>query len=68
MNLESSLISGNNFLQFDLHDVNFVPFGKLVLDVNFVPGSPVPEPATLAFLGSGLVGLLAFRGRRSRRV
>ena len=68
MSLESSLISANNFLQFDLHDVNFVPFGKLVLDVNFVPGSTVPEPATLAFLGSGLVGLLAFRGRRSRRV
>jgi len=68
MSLDSSLISGNNFLQFDLHDVNFVPFGKLVLDVNFVPRSPIPEPATLAFLSSGLVGLLAFRRRRSRRI
>ena len=69
IDLGGSLISGNNFLQFDLEDANIVPNGVLNLQVSFLPGTPapIPEPGPLPVFASVLVGLLSARWIASRR-
>ena len=59
--LFSSLVSGGNFMQFDLQDADIVPLGVLILDVTFVSGSPspIPSPASLPLFASGLLSLAA---------
>lgn len=70
--LARSLVSGGNFLQFDLQQLNIVPSGSLILDVTFKPdvgsSAPVPEPTSLALLGGGIAGLLGFSSRRTRKL
>ena len=69
IDLGGSLISGKNFLQFDLEDANIVPNGVLNLQVSFLPGTPapIPAPGPLPVFASVLVGLLSARWIASRR-
>lgn len=57
--LLGSLISGPNFLQFNVQDMVINGASRLVLDVAFTSGSdptPVPSPASLPLFVSGLLG------------
>lgn len=69
IDLGGSLISGNNFLQFDLEDANIVPNGVLNLKVSFLSETlvSIPEPGALPVFASALVGLLSARWIASRR-
>ena len=69
IDLGGSLISGNNFLQFDLEDANIVPNGVLNLQVSFLSETlvSIPEPGALPVFASALVGLLSARWIASRR-
>jgi hypothetical protein len=69
---QGPLISGDNFLQFDLASANIPPNGVLNLQVSFLPGTPAPIPAPGAlpvFASALLVLLLALwvRSGRGRR-
>jgi hypothetical protein len=50
---------------FNIHTVNF-PGGEI--RGNFPASAPVPEPSTLLLLGSGLVGLVAWRRKWQRKL
>jgi hypothetical protein len=54
-----ALVNGENWLAVELEDHG----GLTAFDMQ-VTGDPVPEPATLLLLGSGLTGLAVRRRRR----
>jgi len=65
---QGPLISGNNFLQFELAGAFIPPNGVLNLQVSFsVTQVPVPAPGPLPVFASALVGLLSARWMTSRR-
>jgi hypothetical protein len=66
---QGQLISGNNFLQFELADAFIPPNGVLNLQVSFLPGTPapIPAPGPLPVFASALVGLISARWIASRR-
>jgi len=69
VDLVGPLISGDDFLQFDAFDFlkHTIPAsGNFILDVAFTSlGAAVPDPASFALFGSGLLALLMIRHRRS---
>ena len=69
IDLQGPLISGKNFLQFDLADAKIVPNGVLNLQVSFLPGTlvPIPAPGPLPVFASALVVLLLAQRMTSRR-
>jgi hypothetical protein len=58
--LQGPLITGNNFLQFDLTDAVIIGHGVLNLQVSFFDTSvAIPEPGSLPVFASALLGLLS---------
>jgi len=65
---QGALITGNNFLQFELADALIPPNGVLNLQVSFSDTQvPIPAPGPLPVFASALVGLLSARWMTSRR-
>src|SRR3954453_2538543 len=65
---QGALITGNNFLQFELADALIPPNGVLNLQVSFSDTQvPIPAPGPLPVFASALVGLLSARWMASRR-
>ena len=66
--LQGPVITGDNFLQFDLTDAVIVPHGVLTLQVSFSDTQfPVPEPGPLSLFAPALIGLLSTWWMSSRR-
>jgi hypothetical protein len=55
--------TGNDQYAFD---TNFGPGGTIGFSGGFTPSAAVPEPLSLTLLGTGVVGLAAYRWRRRK--
>ncbi len=68
--LKTPVLFGSNFLQFDVSQQPLNP-GSIKIDLNFSGGigspTPIPGPASLPLLASGLLGLLAVCWRKNTR-
>jgi hypothetical protein len=66
--LQGALISGDNFLQFDLTNAVIIPHGVLNIQVFFSDTQiPISEPETLPVFATALLGLLSALWMTSRR-
>lgn len=55
---------GTTFIGFEDNVAGDSDYNDLVISVRFLGGSRVPEPASMALLGLGLVGLAGAARRR----